>query len=658
MEIPLLKDFIIIFGLSIAVLLICHRLRIPYIVGFLVTGIVAGPQGLQLIRAIEEVHILAEIGIVVLLFTVGLEFSVKKILLYKRYFIIAGPIQVGLTVLGGFLTAKLLGRPINESIFLGFLVSLSSTAIVIRVLQERADSNSPHGKFTLGILIFQDVIVVLMMLVTPMLAGEGQEIDVNLFFQLGKGLVILAITFLSAIQLVPTLLFYVAKTRSRELFLLTILVICFSVAWITSSIGLTLALGAFLAGLIISESEYSHQAIGDIIPFQDVFTSFFFVSIGMLLDIEFFLEDPVSIILLSIGIFILKSVVVVATALFLRLPIRTAVMSGIALGQVGEFSFVLAMSGISHGIGTEYLHQLFLAVAVLTMGLTPTLIALSPKIADFALKLPFPSKLMSGIHFEEPTQEDVTKDHVIIIGYGFSGRNLARSSKEAEVPYVIIDMSPERVREEKIKNEPIHFGDATSDRVLTHANIQSAKVVAVLVNDPIAALRIVEHARKMNPSVYIIVRTRYLEEMPVLYQLGADDVIPDEMGSSIEVFSRVLMKYEVPADHIEQLVNVLRMEGYEMLKPRYSEETIFSDLKEYLADVSVKTLTVEENSLVANHSLSETALRKKHGLTVLVIKRGNDRIYNVDAESILKPGDKVVVVGTKEHLANSHKLFS
>ena len=658
MEIPLLKDFIIIFGLSIAVLLICHRLRIPYIVGFLVTGIVAGPQGLQLIRAIEEVHILAEIGIVVLLFTVGLEFSVKKILLYKRYFIIAGPIQVGLTVLGGFLTAKLLGRPINESIFLGFLVSLSSTAIVIRVLQERADSNSPHGKFTLGILIFQDVIVVLMMLVTPMLAGEGQEIDVNLFFQLGKGLVILAITFLSAIQLVPTLLFYVAKTRSRELFLLTILVICFSVAWITSSIGLTLALGAFLAGLIISESEYSHQAIGDIIPFQDVFTSFFFVSIGMLLDIEFFLEDPVSIILLSIGIFILKSVVVVATALFLRLPIRTAVMSGIALGQVGEFSFVLAMSGISHGIGTEYLHQLFLAVAVLTMGLTPTLIALSPKIADFALKLPFPSKLMSGIHFEEPTQEDVTKDHVIIIGYGFSGRNLARSSKEAEVPYVIIDMSPERVREEKIKNEPIHFGDATSDGVLTHANIQSAKVVAVLVNDPIAALRIVEHARKMNPSVYIIVRTRYLEEMPVLYQLGADDVIPDEMGSSIEVFSRVLMKYEVPADHIEQLVNVLRMEGYEMLKPRYSEETIFSDLKEYLADVSVKTLTVEENSLVANHSLSETALRKKHGLTVLVIKRGNDRIYNVDAESILKPGDKVVVVGTKEHLANSHKLFS
>ncbi|MGA8164913.1 MAG: cation:proton antiporter [Waddliaceae bacterium] len=644
----------IIFGLSIVVLLICHRLKVPGIVGFLITGIVAGPSVLGFVSAGQDVKLLAEIGIIVLLFTVGLEFSVKRILEYKRYFMIAGPIQVSLTIAGGLLAGQLLNRPLNESIFLGFLVSLSSTAIVMRILQERAETNSPHGRLSLGILIFQDVAVVLMMLVIPFLSG-AEDIEASVLLLLGQGVVILVITFYAAVKLVPRLLFYVAKARSRELFLLTVLVICFSVTWITSAVGLTLALGAFLAGLIISDSEFSTQAIGDIIPLQDIFTSFFFISIGMLLDINFFIEQIIPILLLAFGILLLKSIIVGATGLVLGLSVRTSILSGMAISQVGEFSFVLASAGFAYGFGTEYLHQVFIAVAILTMGVTPTLIGLSPKLANWALELPLPHIIKSGKKGDIRAKS--LQNHIIIVGYGFSGRNLARSSREAEIPYVIIDMDPETVRKESRKGEPIYFGDATRDRVLSHANIEHAQVVAILVEDPIAALRIVQHARKMNASVYIVVRTRYLEEMQALYQMGADDVIPDELGSTVEIFTRVLTKYHLPKEHIDQLIQALRIEGYDMLRPRYSEETLFSDLKEHLSEIRVKTLHVKESSPIIGMRLKQLEFRRKYGVTVLVIKRGSDTIYKIDPDNTFFSGDEVVVAGTEENILTLNKLF-
>ena len=333
-----------------------------------------------------------------------------------------------------------------------------------------------------------------------------------------------------------------------------------------------------MAGLIISDSEYSNQAVSDVLPFQEIFISFFFVSIGMLLDLGFFFEHPLLILAIAAAVMVMKAFVGFITTLSVGMPIRTAVLTGIALCQIGEFSFVLAKAGMENHIATTYYFELFLAVSIVSMALTPSLIEISPYIANACMVLPFPAKLKAGFYFISDDEKPLYKDHVIIIGYGFSGKNLARSLKEAEIPYIILDMDPDTVKIEKQKGEPIYFGDAVHDSVLRHANIKEARAVAVLINDPVASMRIVEKSKRLNPKSYLIVRTRFLIEMQPMYSLGADDVIPDEFGSSVEIFTRVLREYNKPHDFIEKIINDVRSEGYEMLRLLYKERKLFLDI--------------------------------------------------------------------------------
>jgi len=355
-----LYDIILILGLSIAVLFVCHRLRIPTIVGLLLTGVLAGPHGFGFLKAVHEVEILAEIGIVLLLFTIGIEFSLKKLLQIKKTVLMGGSLQVLLTLLATFFIFRQLGQTFGSAMFISFLVALSSTAIVLNLFQERGEVDSPQGRTTLAILIFQDVIIVPMILFTPLLAGSAGNQSQSIILLAVKGIGIISLVLVSARWIVPKALYQITKTRHRELFLLSVVVICLGIAWLTSTAGLSLALGAFLAGLIISESEYSHQALGNILPFRDVFTSFFFVSIGMLLDISFFLQQPVLILLITLGVLTIKSIIAGFTTLLLGFPIRMGILVGLALSQVGEFSFILSKTGIEHGLLSRDIYQIFL----------------------------------------------------------------------------------------------------------------------------------------------------------------------------------------------------------------------------------------------------------------------------------------------------------
>jgi CPA2 family monovalent cation:H+ antiporter-2 len=658
MKILLLNDIVIIFGLSIAILFICHRLRVPAIVGFLLTGILTGPYGLGLVKAVHEVDILAEVGVVLLLFTIGIEFSLERLLQIKKSVLMGGSIQVLLTLSVTSVIANRLGQPVGESIFMGFLVALSSTAIVLKLMQERAEVDSPHGRTTLGILIFQDIIIVPMILITPLLAGATGDSGEAVLVLIAKALGIIGLVIVSAKWIVPQALYQIARTRSQELFLLSVVVICLAAAWITSSVGLSLPLGAFLAGLIISESEYSHHALGNILPFRDVFTSFFFVSIGMLLDIGFLFRQPGTIALIVLGVLVLKPIIASFATVLLGFPLRTSILVGLALGQVGEFSFILSKTGVQYGLLDSNIYQTFLAFSVLTMALTPFIIALAPRLADIVPRLPLPERLISGFYAVSETKVEDKKHHLIIIGFGVNGRHVARAATGVGIPYAIIEMNPETVRRERASGEPIYYGDSTQEAVLQQVNIKDARIVVAAVNDPAATRRITEVIRRLNPQIHLIVRTRYLQEVKPLYELGANEVIPEEFETSVEIFTRVLAKYFIAKDEIQRVVTEVRSDGYEMFRNLSKASASFCDLKLELPDVDISTFRILQGSALLGKTLAQTELRRRYGISIVAIRRDTQILSNPAAETLLQPNDELYILGPPEKIAEATALLN
>ncbi len=658
MQTILLNDILTIFGLSVAVLYICHRIQVPTVVGFLITGLLAGPYGLGLVKATEAIELLAEVGVVLLLFVIGLEFSLKSLWKIRKLVLGSGFAQVLLTFLAALMIVLALGRPLPQAVFIGFLVSLSSTAIVMKILQEKAEVESPHGNTSLAILIFQDIIVVPMMLFLPILTGTGGNYGEKFLIFLAEGAGVILLVIIGSRWVVPWILYQVTRTRIPELFLLSVVVLCLLVAWGTHKVGLSLALGAFLAGLTISESEYSHQVIGNFIPFRDVFASFFFVSVGMLLDLRFLTQQPVSILLITVGVLVLKTLIAALAAALTGLPLRTVIIVGMALCQIGEFSFILAKTGIEYHLLTKGMYQMFLAVSVLSMAATPFVMAAAPAVADLFLRLPLPRKLKRGSYPLREPKSVHEKNHLIIIGFGINGKNLARAARASRIPYVIIEMNPEVVRRERAEGEPIYYGDATQEAVLQHARIKGARVIVIVINDPTSTRRVTQLARRMNPKVHIIVRTRFLREMGPLYELGANEVIPEEFETSVEIFSRVLGKYLQPKEEIEKFIAEVRSENYGMFRTLSKEAMSCLDVAHCLPDFEIVSFRVGEKSTVAGKTLAQIALRKKFGVTLLAVSRNAELIYNPDPEIQFLENDLLVVIGQPEKMSKVASLFA
>ncbi len=652
MEFKFLNVVIIIFALSIVILLIFHRLKLPIIIGFLITGMFTGPFGFGLVSSVHQVEVLAEIGILLLLFTIGIEFSFKEMLRLRRSVLIGGSLQVLLTTVIIAIIAYSIAPDINEAIFIGFLVALSSTAILLKIYSEKGEIETPHGKILLSILIFQDIIVVPMILFTPILAGiEGDILsEIGILFLKVAGVLVLVI--LGTKYFVPFVLHKVTQTKSRELFLFTIIVICFGIVWFTGELGLSLALGAFLAGLIISESEYSHQALSNIMPFRDAFSSLFFVSIGMLLDINFLLDNFLSAIFLSIMVVFIKSITGISAIKVLRVPWRISIIAGIALAQVGEFSFILAKTGLTVGFLSDNFYQSFLAVSIITMSITPILLKLSPVIGDKLAAFLRESKAEKENDLGKPLE-----DHLIIIGYGVNGRNVARAAASAKIPYVILETNPDTVKEEKQKGTNIIFGDAIYPDVLNQANIEKSRIIVIAINDPTSVQRIVSLSKAINPNAYLIVRTRHVTEVETLLEIGADEVIPEEFETSIEIFSRVLAKYLIPRNQIEKFINEIRSDSYDMFRSIPKEVSPIPYLPLNFPELEICSFIINEDSIFADRSLSELDLRNKYGFSILAIKRNSDVIVNPTAATILKPGDLVFILTEHDKITDLSELF-
>ena len=657
MQFILLQDILVIFSLSVIVLYACHRLRIAPIVGFLLTGVLTGPHGFGLVRLVEAIDLLAEVGVVLLLFTIGLEFSLRNLLRIRKLAFWGGFLQLFLTFAATLIFERFLGRPYPESIFLSFLFSLSSTAIVMKILQERAEVESPHGHAALGILIFQDIMVVPIMLFLPLLTGKGENLGASLLIFLAEGVGIALLVRFGSMKVVPWILFQVTRTRIPELFILAAILICLAIAWLTHLIGLSLALGAFLAGLVISESDYSHSLIGNVLPFRDVFTSFFFVSIGMLLDLRFLIQHPALILLLTLGAILSKSFFAAIAVGLVGLPLRTMVLVGMALAQVGEFSFILSKSGLETGLLPPEMYQTFLAISILTMAATPFLIAGAPAVADLLHRLPLPRAVKQGSYHLRGPARIKEKNHLIVVGFGLNGRNISRAAKTSGIPYLVVEVNPDTVREERAKGEPIFFGDATQEAVLRHLHIRDARVLVIVINDPAATRRITELARKLNPKIHIIVRTRFVREVEPLYQLGANEVIPEEFETSVEIFSRVMGKYLHPRQEIEKFVSEIRSEGYGMLRSLSREAASCTEFSHCMPDVELVSFRVEPGAPIIGRTIGQVEVRKKHRVTILAIRRGSEFLYNPDSHSELRENDLLIAMGKPEDISQVTPFF-
>ncbi len=636
----ILTQILIIFLLGVLVNIVCSRFKLPVIVGFLLTGVLAGPSMLGLIKDAALIDSVAELGVAMLMFTIGMELSGEVLNKLKRPVFLGGSLQIGLIIAASVLAMFFFGT-FQQGIFWGCLIALSSSAIVLQIFQQKGITATPVGRLSLAILVFQDILVAPMMILVPLLAGTIQLSPTSIGIAIAKVACVGVVMFIFAKYLLDRLMTAVVKTRASEILLLTTLCLCLGFATITEALGMSFSLGAFLAGLMLARSRFSMSAVADIMPYRDVFLSLFFITVGMMLDVKYVVGHILPI-LAMVGAFIVgKSLLTMPAILVQGYPLRTAIRTSICLAQVGEFSFVLATSGLNAGLLSQNSHQFFLALSVVTMMLTPLLISIAPGLSKRICALvgqPTQSPEVENTHADE------LQDHIIIVGFGFTGKQLAKAAKNQHLKYNILEMNPETVSNFDGR-EPIAYGDASQPIILQEMGIQRARVLAIAISDTYAVRAIVANARKANPDVTIIARTRFVTEIEHLYALGANRVIAEEFEAGIETFCQVLTAYLLPSQNINTMAQKLRQEYYSTIRRRAHSSDIGAFVTR-LPDLGVCAIALEETSPYAGKTLLEGNIRKKLGLTIVAVSRHGKLITSPDSSFKLLAGD-ILYVFTK-----------
>jgi CPA2 family monovalent cation:H+ antiporter-2 len=647
-----LRHLLVVYGTGLVVVLLFQRLRLSPIVGYLVTGMLVGPSGFGWVPNSAEVELLAEVGVMLLLFSLGLEFSLKKLARMSSVVLGTGSLQVGLSIVGTVVLTVPLAIHWPQSLFWGFVVSLSSTAIVLKTLLERAEVDSVQGRVSLGILIFQDLCVVPMMVVLPLLATSG-DLLLPLVLALIKAVLVVAGTIVAARYLFPPALYWIVQTKSKELLVIASIFMFLGTAWVVSQFGLSLALGAFLAGLVISDSEYSHQIFADVRPFRDSLNSLFFISVGMLVSPRFVLEHGQLVILFVLTVLLGKMLVVSLTVYFSRYPIRIALLVGMGLAQIGEFSFVLLKEGLRYQLVSDYWYQVLLSTSVGTMILTPLIFNYSSSIAEKASVQRWARRLQWRHGLKDLSEETRRlHDHVLVCGYGTTGRTVARVLRQHGIPYVILELNAETVRREQARGESIYFGDCTNSDVLQHAAVSTARAMILAISDPFSVRTATRLVRGLNPEVFLILRTKYLAEVDDLFDLGANEVVTEEFETSIEILTRILRLYHVPRNVIRDEVKQIREERYEMFRELHIPAKFKQELTP-LFTAQTETFAVRDGSYLAGRSIRELQVRTRTGASVVAVQRDGHSVSNPSPDFLIQTRDILVLLGNSGQLESA-----
>ena len=630
----ILYEILAVLGASMLVLVLSTKLRVPSVVGLILAGAAIGPTGLALVPDRHTVELFAEVGVVLLLFSIGLELSLERLARARRAFLFAGPLQALLTgavAVGG---ALLLDLSVGQGVFLAFLFILSSTAVVLKIYKERREIATPHGELALGVLLFQDLLLVPMVVITPLLAGDSAADLSSLGARFGAALLATAAAFALARVLLPRILETLASTNAREAFLLGALFLGLGMAYLTAVLGLSPALGAFLAGVAAADSKFHYQLNADVSPFRDVFTSLFFVSIGMLV------VPPASVLAAAITIALAFSIIAVKTLTgfgALRLAgfaSGTSMVASLGLAQLGEFSFLLMAIGLRHDLLPSSLQDIVLAAAVWTLLLTPLAIRAAPALAE---RLPLAT-------LDRDADKVPESNHVVIVGYSLSSQILARVLREDRLRYCLVDLSIEGVEAAQTDGHPVIYGDASRIEILDALSIESAKLLVVAVSDTRAQRQIIERARSINPNLRIVTVARKVEEIEEICDLGSDRVVAIEFESALAVLSEVLETFHVPRNIIRAQLRALRGGDYRILRAP-ADAAVDDIVLEALSEGATEVARIATGSPAAGKTLPELDLRRESGASVIAVVRDGQSLVNPGADLGLRVGDDLVLVG-------------
>ena len=558
-ELGLGLDLIIVFATAIAGGILARRLRLPIILGYLVGGIAVGPYGFSLVHDLETIHTLATIGVILLLFTLGLEFSLSELKRMGKVAILGGIAQILLTAAVGLALGKLLGWAVLEAIFFGFLIALSSTMIVLKTLMERGELNSGHGRIMIGILLVQDLSLVPLMIILPTLGGAGVELWSALGIATLKAVLFIGAMLVLGIWGLPWLLRRVAGGGSRELFLLTIVALCLGAALGAYFFGLSAAVGAFIAGLLISQSAFARQAFADIVPLRDTFGALFFVSLGMLASPHFVIENLAIVAVAVTVIIVAKFIICSLIPWSFGYSFKTTLFVGMGLIQIGEFSFVLAGMGMEAGIVSPYLYSLTLTSAIITMLLTP--FALS--FASFLYKRLSQQKRFSQLVATRldpgwQSKQWQLSGHAVICGHGRVGSNLAKILERRNLSYLVIDLDPQVISELHAKGIPCIYGDASNPEILAHAQLNEARVLICTFPDFIAVELTTRNALRINPKLDIVARVHHDADAEIFKGIGISEIVRPEFEASLEITRHTLHRFGLTSLEIQHILSELR----------------------------------------------------------------------------------------------------
>ncbi|HZP41770.1 MAG TPA: cation:proton antiporter [Candidatus Binatia bacterium] len=628
-------DVVVLLAVAAAGLLAGRLVRLPPIPAYLVAGVVAGPGVLHWVSRTETVEQLAAVGVALLLFGVGIEFSLDRLRLRAARMAATGALQVAGTTAATAATLRLLGTPWATAVFAGFLVSASSTAIVFKEYADAGELDAPPGQAAAGILLFQDLALVPMMLLVPVLAHPGAHVLASVGTALLRAAVAVGALLVLARVVLPRALALVARARTPELFPLAAFLAAFGTAWAATALGLAIPIGTFLAGLALSGSPYAHHVFAELLPLRDAFVAVFFTSVGMLLAPAEALAHPAlaaGMLLLVVG----KGVLIAAIVALLWRSLGLGVLAGFALAQIGEFSFVLSRTGVAAGLMPDGAESAFLAVAILTMAATPLLLRVGRRLAEAAGARP------------TAVPASPLRDHVLVLGCGTTGQAVARVLRETGIPFLAVDLVAPVVEAARAENLPVRFGDASRRGVLEELGAPAARAAVVTVGDPGATRRIVSVLRQMNPRCRIIVRAQRVAEVEELERLGADDVVPSEFETSIELFVRLLGHMGVPRHVARVQESLIRLDRYQALRGVGASAELLAKAGQIIAGGILETAQVMEGSPACGRTIGELAIRQQTGATVLSVVRGAGPVAEVGPGTRLEAGDFVVLYGEHE----------